>query len=686
MTTGRSLIRTMTVLAGTIAAAHCGIAVAHSDVPDIAARAYTNADLNRFITAFGASSTSSNFIADYDFNHDGVINGMDHSVLLAEIRRSSTAANGSAPTPPPSTAATPSRPKRNRNATPAPLTATVPGTVTPPATPPDATPPQDNSGSTPPPGGQIPGAIVNASVNADQQITLTDLITGRKIISPNNSHLWEPMEMSRKPAQRPTVTVTNTGDGFDVTYQFNNTTTQRRSLGRIILGGIRLNETIGTRDFFYEGKAQTISHHNAPYFDGGGSYPENYYSPVQILQDAPYTIGISVNYDMLKYKHHLYMRMESPGGQYRMGGPNWQFRAELNPENQYFEEGELLPGEQRTYVLSVRVLKDKPDEWIRTLIPYRNFYRNTYGPVQYARDERPVRCVTTSCPSALSADNPYGFVSPYGGVDAASLRVDRFGWGPFVEEWNSEVPQGWKRFMVWTPTGLYRNNLQNNYPFQFTSQWRQMQPVMASLNQLKTFAANPETELGLWWGRTGQVMRQWDTPSYELFDPAKSAHVAEAMEELSLPKQIGIDAIGLDSFSYIPAWRAAPWLDRMHAAVPTARFIIEPRTCDVLHARAAVFVLGTRSNAESHWEYTNPHYLADFLNPGHEIWAYIDTAHLREDLGRMPTADEIKGVMRQFAARGYVPLQDRPMTIESDLRAAKSWLTTVPADLQIAAP
>jgi len=685
MLTNRSLVRTMAVLTGAITGSLYTPAVAHSDVPDLG-RSYTQADLDRFITSFGASRSSANFLAEYDFNNDGVINGMDHSVLLNQIRQNNTnvPSNPAAPTGG-------KKNKRNRNNNAAPLGTTPQGgSANPPSGggsgQPETPPPTGGDQQPDQPGGQIPGAIVNASVDADFQLTLTDLLTGRKIISPNNSRLWEPEEVSRKPAQRPTITVTNTGDGFDVNYHFHNTTNQRKSLGRIILGGIRFNESIKTRDFFYEGKEQTIRHNNRPYFDGGGCYPDQYYSPVVILQDAPYTMGISINYDLLKYKHRVYLRMESPGGQYRQGGPNWSLRAGLNPEDNYAEEGELLPGEQRTYSMSVRILKDKPDQWIRTIAPYRDFYRTTYGPVRYVRDERPVKVITTTQPNALTTENPYGYVSPYGGPQASSLRVDKFGWGPFIEEWNSEVDQGWKRFMVWTPSGLYRNNVQNNYPFQFTSEWRRMQPVMASLNQLKAFASNPETEFGLWWGRCGQVMRQWDTPSFEWFDPSKSGHVAEALEELQLPKQINVDTIGLDTFCVIPVWKAVPWLERMQAAVPTARFIIEPRTCDILHARTAMYVLGTRCNAEDHWTYKEPHYLADFLNPGHETWAFIDAAHIREDLGREPTNDEIRQVMSDFASRGYVPLQDHLFTINESLNATRSWLATVPQDLQIDAP
>jgi hypothetical protein len=193
-------------------------------------------------------------------------------------------------------------------------------------------------------------------------------------------------------------------------------------------------------------------------------------------------------------------------------------------------------------------------------------------------------------------------------------------------------------------------------------------------------------EFGLWWGRSTEVMRTWDTASRENFDPNRPAHVAEAMEELALPKQIGVTAIGLDTFNAMPAWKQHQWLKRMQRELPGAKFIIEPITCDFMHQLAPMYVLGTRWNSQDGVEFKNPHYLADFLNPGHEIWAMIDQAHVREDLGRAATAEEMRDVLRRFAGMGYVPLEHWRYPIDASIKAAESWNVTVPEDLREPAP
>src|SRR6185295_4481182 len=92
----------------------------------------------------------------------------------------------------------------------------------------------------------------------------------------------------------------------------------------------------------------------------------------------------------------------------------------------------LKPNEWRRYVVSVRVTTN-PAEWIRTLVPYRNYFRWVYGGVRYQRDPNPVWGTMMSDPSWCSASNPLGWLSDRPDLNgwAATARVLReqtIGW------------------------------------------------------------------------------------------------------------------------------------------------------------------------------------------------------------------------------------------------------------------
>jgi hypothetical protein len=181
-------------------------------------------------------------------------------------------------------------------------------------------------------------------------------------------------------------------------------------------------------------------------------------------------------------------------------------------------------------------------------------------------------------------------------------------------------------------------------------------------------------------------MREWDQPTFDRFDPDRPAHVEDRLNELRLAKDVKVTAIGMDSITEMHAWDAYVWLKRLKRDMPRTKFVIEPRWCDFIHTMGPMYLLATRSSAESGWEITQPHYLADFLNPGHEIWAMIDHYHLNERLGREATIPEMKAELQRFASMGYVPLEHWRYPLELDIRAAESWRTTVPQDLQLPAP
>ena len=65
------------------------------------------------------------------------------------------------------------------------------------------------------------------------------------------------------------------------------------------------------------------------------------------------------------------------------GGRGWavRFQFATPKQNLIKYEARLRPGESRTYTVAVRVAKSR-DQWMRTLLPYRTYFRAQYGGVQ----------------------------------------------------------------------------------------------------------------------------------------------------------------------------------------------------------------------------------------------------------------------------------------------------------------
>lgn len=530
-----------------------------------------------------------------------------------------------------------------------------------------------------------PAPEFTATLGADGLVTLTEVATGRKIISPNRMPLWT--ADTRVPADQslqPTVTFQPKPNGFDVVYQFTNNTGSEKSLGDLRIGGIRFGEEIHWRKFEVDGKEIVLDHNGQNYFQGGSTYPFWCYSPVIIARENDIVLGASVCYDAPEYKHNVLLRMESPGGQYTEGGRNWQMLFQLNPPNAFSDRGNIHPGETRTYRVTLRAEKlkagDHENEWMRTLVPYRDFFLAQYGGVHYERDPRPINVHEVSAPSTCSPSNPMGWNG------FPEDRVNVAGWGLWADRISLSRERGFSRFELRGSGGMYLNNPQNNLPFQVSSTWSQF-PLMISTLPVLESAVNsaPNGELGFWWGRCVQVMRTWDTPHLEVLDPANPEHVALGFAELDGMVAAGAKTIGLDSVSYQDVWDSYDWLSMMHARHPHVKFIIEPLGCDILHTLGGTYVYGTRVGVDDVYQLDGPVVLADFVNQGHELWAGIDDANIRriENIPNgQPIPEEITRLyMRRFTDMGYVAYVQVDVTLTGTYNARESWLDTVPPDL-----
>ncbi|HZW10178.1 MAG TPA: hypothetical protein VFF69_09775 [Phycisphaerales bacterium] len=555
-----------------------------------------------------------------------------------------------------------------------------------------------NYGQSLPPIPPLQGIDVTAVLDAGNMITVTDNDTGDVIISPNLHEVWQANPDEHHPdhpALEPAIQFVPRSDGFDLVLTYANPDDQVRSLGTVYIPGIRFGSSIVHRDFYVDGKEQIITRPPGQnYFGRPEFYPGVISSPVKYIGEADpfdsdsdeYIIGVSIQYPILDYKHAVDMHTDSPGGQYTYGGQNWEVRIALNPKwcsintcAPYSEEGEIQPGETRKYVVTCRIMKrlegQHENEWMRLYHPYRRYFRCLYGMPRFQRDGRPVCSVTTTQLSACSGASPLGFINE-------ALRPDTNGWGPWADHWSGVAATGWERFMVWSPTGLYCTAQHNNYPFQFTSHWNDVPPMAASLAELEQFTENTGAGLGLWWGRAAQVMREWEDPDDEPLDPSNDEHVFLAMSELSGAAGVNASMVGLDAFSYLPVWESYWWLQDMQAAYPGIAMITEPIHPDLMQTLAPTYLLGTRPLSQTGYRVRNPHYLTDFLSPGHEIWAGIHQHHLMEELGHWPSQQEILDAMVEFAGWGYVAAPFAEPAISGNVNAAQSWLTTVPPDLR----
>src|SRR5262249_27335170 len=149
------------------------------------------------------------------------------------------------------------------------------------------------------------------------------------------------------------------------------------------------------------------------------------------------------------------------------------------------------------YVVSVRVLKNS-SEWVRTLVPYRNYFRSVYGGVRYTRETGPVTAQMAADTGGCSASNPMGWLGGY--------RPDLQGWGVLAKKLR-EQPAGWSGTMVWLPSGSYWHNPQNNFPCWPASTWM-TSPLLATVfDPVNGLPSVPRAgkQLGFWWGHSCQT-------------------------------------------------------------------------------------------------------------------------------------------------------------------------------------
>ncbi|MBC7772483.1 MAG: hypothetical protein H7210_08325 [Pyrinomonadaceae bacterium] len=473
--------------------------------------------------------------------------------------------------------------------------------------------------------------------------------------------------------------------GADIAYTLVNNGTVPARMGRFTFGKIDLGPNISYPNFVRIGETKTADINNYAY--QGLMYPLGVYSPAWVLQNEQYSVGISIQYPILDYKHDVRVMLGSTSATadpavYGRRGWFVEFRfSDLGEGRPFPNPGYMAPGERRTYVVSLRITKN-PADWIRTLVPYRNYFRSMYGGVSYRRDPRPIRPVLMALEHLISPNNPNGWNG------FSRERPDLYSFRPWVD--NIKNNPNYERTMLWAPTGLYDERRDLNYPFQFTSRWLDDPQLASALDQENGFpsVARAGKTLGLWWGRAVQVSRTWNPTGMENFDFNNRDHREMAFREMDVAVQAGATDIGLDTFtpSVSPIWHLYPWIRMLRERYPTIKFCTEPLSCDILHTQAAVFAFGwsldmPRDGGPNWNTFTNPYYLADFLNPGHETWGAM-SYHVHRGLGIVIPPTQGQRDIELIASKGFVPIMMDGVAQPQNIFAAESWTQSVPLDLQ----
>ena len=429
------------------------------------------------------------------------------------------------------------------------------------------------------------------------QVTVVDTTTNHVVIGPNGRSL------SYGTSLRPRIEFVPQTDGFDLNFTFTNTGNQPAPLGYLTVPGLRFGRSVSYRDFLHQSDLATADHQGRDYMGTIFQYPSLSYSPVFVVGDGSATVGVSLMYPILEYKHPVEVRLISPGGELALPTRNW--------EVYFWMPGEVPAGATRRYSVAVRLTADA-SQWIRTLVPYRDYFKRTYGDARYTRDSRPVSGVTISDPACQTAANTHGFCGPW--------RPDTGGWGTVAPRLRGREALGFSRMMLWNPTGFFRDHPDLNFPFQFMTAMNSFPAMRGSLGVLRA-VAGPNLEVGYWWGHSQLVMDGWDNGSATVLDPHNPEHVRMAMAELDMAVSLNATTIGLDAFIGMPDWEAVDWLLALRARAPNVKFVIERdfSAPDILHVLSPTWINGR--------DLRTGHILADFFIPGHESWFGLPRAY-----------------------------------------------------------
>lgn len=397
-----------------------------------------------------------------------------------------------------------------------------------------------------------------------------------------------------QPQRRPDFQLSAVNTGTKLTYL------DSRTLGHI--HPIELGST-------YEHKGKQLKR----FLNWRMQYPDDMYAPVVAAWNSTFAVGVALIYDPWTVRHDINGFYATEFGKHfgsiRLGfglhSPVPKWRNPPVPPKVLLESGQ-----KAEYRFTVRF--SKPDRWLDSLEPYREYFVKRFGKVTYKRDLRPVFGEPTGLTKFVKEnENPRGY-SP-------KARLDLVGWAPYVDLIKERaISKGYRRVMIWCPSGLYRVGA--NYPPEFMTEWpEKLVETLPVLMDLKKQGVT----IGMWWGRSSQVSGGWNTGKMWERDVTKPADMKAAWDELDLAARRKIDEIGLDAFKYVPIWHRYDYMKTMKKRYPDMFFITESADCDIMHTLAATFMTWKRQPQAP--------VLADWLVPGHESWIQLYWQAVNQD-------------------------------------------------------
>jgi len=503
---------------------------------------------------------------------------------------------------------------------------------------------------------QQPIGSIRVTITGDR-VTVTDA-ANRLIISN-----WRPSLVNVPSTIRTATSIKASPDGFDVTYEFNNKSNAAVPISGIALPPLSLGANIDFHDLEHSGWAVPLS--------GVGTrrqatYPSELYSPVFVLSGSGTTVGISLQYPVLEFRHDASLSITSTS--YGVWQPDVRFGGPIPQGDLWWgNSASIPPNRSQRYTVSVR-FAPATNDWKSTLAPYRDYFRTTYGPVAYTRQAAPIKGIALAAMDRQSPQNPNGWYEVAGDPHRNGYRTA----ARAVEQ----ALQTSARVVVWAPTGLAYQNQSLNYPPQFASRWNNpgagAMPMRDAPEQFRRMNYSAGRQWGLWWGHAAEVSPGWDTLPLSRADPNNPAHRALLQAELRAAAAAGAKIIGLDAFAHCrnPIWNLTVLLEFYRQEAPGVTFCTEGRACDVLHRLAPTWLdafATQNTSAGTKARIRGPFHLADFIVPGHETWAGMCYDRDPEPALFGPNASPAAQTrdLNRIMQLGYVPVTWLPLSLDS---------------------
>ncbi|HFQ95758.1 MAG TPA: hypothetical protein ENK30_04215 [Anaerolineae bacterium] len=464
-------------------------------------------------------------------------------------------------------------------------------------------------------------------------------------------------------------TITAQTGGVDIQYDISNPSGAEQPLPDFLVDGLHYaaqNESdslfilnTSTHPYLHQRFLNEDAFLDGGVFQGGGYFDINgvstpyprIYAPVIAAHDDDFAAGSALLFNYTVDALRPLMRVQLADGR-------WSHAYILDENSK-----RLGPGESQQVTLALRFAA--PHAWLFTLHPYKTYFDAQFGAERdiTPRDTRPISGLNLSYGSA--ARENYQNCLDEGGcadpIDEATviqhnlrgynyyIRLDRDGLDgiepgdpQFVTTYVQRLLDGgYQRTMLWAMGGQFwdcppdqvsGSECYTNIPHQFMSDLPTN--VENTLDALDKFEQNG-IDLGFWWGRAGQVPVPWQwNPDHMIpLDVNDPNHVDPTDHELDLAVARGAKAVGLDAYANIPVGSQLPWLAHLKARAPGVDFWTEGSTMDYLHIKASIFL-----QPENQWaagdlsddEIAQPDLLAQYLNPGAEVIAYIGSSNTRD--------------------------------------------------------